>query len=107
MGARVERADVIESGSPLRHSNLNQGRLKQAADNGGMLDVPRKAYRAELKRDRELEDMLSRERQKQKRIWSSIERALEGYDGANYDALRSEIASIVRRGVSEESKMVK
>lgn len=100
MGIRVERAEVIKSGGVLSQSNLNQKRFKWTRDSEGKNSMPRKEFRARMKHEKKIEEMFDWERQKKNRILSRIERALEGYDGADCTVFRSEIAFIVRCGIS-------
>lgn len=100
MSTKIERADMIESGGHLSHCNLNQRRLKWIRDTEVKGAKPKKEQRARMKHEREFEETLAWERQKQNRIWSRVERALEGYDEVDCGVLRSEIDFIVRHGVT-------
>lgn len=105
MGSRVERASVIESGSPLIHHNLNQERLRTANYSKVRNPIPKRVLRARMKREREYKEMLDWEDEKKNRIWVRVVRALEGYDGADCNVFRSEIAFVVSRGITAEKNI--
>lgn len=94
-----ERNYTLKQQSPLRFHSMNQGNLKDSFDLERKINVSRKVFMAQRRRERHIKEAKELQHAKVVRVLSRVLQSLSGYDGANLEVLESEIRYLKRSGI--------